>query len=310
MHLAPIALFAFKRPYHFKKCLDSLVNCPLFRDSRLYIFIDGPRGPHDVEGVARVLDLAERIEHPDKHIVARSTNMGLARSISSEVTKIVDRYGTVIVIEDDLVLHPSSLAWFNAGLEAYRDLPEVMQVGAYQYSIPEFEGRDYGTFQNFITTWGWATWKRAWDAYDPQTIGWQQVLADKDELARFNMDGNYPYDTMLRKLHRGEIDSWGIRWYYSVFKKGGLSLMPPMTLVQNEGFDADATHNSLGNLKNLVSGRRPAMWTGEGRPKLPLGTSVVPAERSAFHRGLRRTNALRNDRIKKVLSKLGFSSFR
>ena len=34
-------------------------------------------------------------------------------------------------------------------------------------------------FLPFTTSWGWATWKRAWDLFDIYAIGWQELLKDR-----------------------------------------------------------------------------------------------------------------------------------
>lgn len=309
MSYAPIALFAFNRPMHLRKCLDSLLSCPEFLSSPLYVFIDGPRNAGERAAVNSVISIVDDLVHPDKRIHVQLRNRGLAKSITTEVSRVLREHQRIIVIEDDLVVHSSILSWFNTGLEELKNEESVFQIGGYQYSIPEFQRRREGTFQRTITTWGWATWMRAWESFDAETVGWQSLLESEEETKRFNASGNYPFNTMLRKLHRGEIDSWGIRWYYSVFKRGGLTLFPPQTLVMNEGMDKTATHNSVGNFKRMVSGPRPKLWCYTAAPSIPSKVGVNRADELAFGKGLRRTNALRNDKIKSALARLGFRRF-
>jgi hypothetical protein len=47
---------------------------------------------------------------------------------------------------------------------------------------------------------------------------------------------------MLKKQMAGKIDSWAVRWYWSVFKRGGLVLYPPESLIRNIGLDGSGTH--------------------------------------------------------------------
>ena len=94
------------------------------------------------------------------------------------------------------------------------------------------------------TTWGWATWARAWEAYDPAATGWEQLQQDRPLRRRFDLDGAYPYTWLMKRQQRGQSDSWGIRWYWSVFQAQGLSVFPPRTLVSNTGQDGSGTHGA------------------------------------------------------------------
>jgi hypothetical protein len=242
-------------------------------------------------------------------IVERAKNVGLANSIIGAVTETTKRAGRVIVIEDDLVLQPSGLAWLNAGLDAYADDDRVMQISAYQYRVPEFANRPEGSFQRFATTWGWGTWQRAWAKFDARATDWETARDDPAVRSAFDAGDVYPFSAMLEKQMAGKVDSWGIRWSWSVFRNKGLTLMPPRSLVTNTGMDASGTHNSIGGLKRFVSGPAPLLWTNSTPPSLPSEVAPQAEDERAFRRALRATNAMRNARIKAVLARLGMSRF-
>lgn len=307
--LAPIAVFCFRRPRHLAATLEALMRCAEFSQSEVVVYSDGPCSAEDEPSVAQVRELLRARKTANMTIVERSTNIGLAKSIIGAVTEITERCGRVIVIEDDLTLQPSGLAWLNAGLNAYADDDRVMQISAYQYRAPYLADRHDGTFQHFATTWGWGTWRRAWRKFDAQATGWEAVVDDPAVREAFDAGGVYPFSAMLEKQMAGMIDSWGIRWSWSVFRNRGLTLMPPRSLVINTGMDSSGTHNSIGPLKKFVSGPSPRLWSGSEPPRLPVEVSVSPEDEWAFREGLRRTNAMRNAKIKNVLASLGFSSF-
>lgn len=306
---APIAIFAYRRADHLSRCLLALEQCPEFSASPVFLFIDGPKTPAEEGEVVEVRAVATQHAAENVTVFIQEANQGLAASIISGVTRLVEQYGQAIVIEDDLVVHPSTLTWFNAALDAYADDERVMQVSAYQYFVPEFEGYSEGVFQHFATTWGWATWKRAWDSFDPAAAGWEVVSEPGPERASFDADNAYPFSDMLVRQMKGHLDSWGIRWSWAVHRAGGLTLMPPRTLVRNDGFVEAATHNTLGWAKRFALGALPKPWVGETAPELPREVSCNDADAHAFRRGLLRTNARRNARIKAVLASLGLKRF-
>ena len=49
-------------------------------------------------------------------LIAREENYGLARNVIEGVTEIIERYGTVIVLEDDLVTNRYFLRFMNDAL--------------------------------------------------------------------------------------------------------------------------------------------------------------------------------------------------
>lgn len=304
-HLAPIAVFGYRRASHLSETLDALESCPEFAASPVFVFSDGPKTEAVAGDVSRTREMLHARRRENMTIVEAETNQGLAASIVAGVTRLCDQYGRVIVIEDDLIVHPTALQWFNTCLDHYAEEPNVFQIGAYQYKVPEFEERQTGTVQRFVTSWGWATWKPAWDYFDAAATGWEAIDTNTALEREFNCGGAYPFDEMLRLQIAGKIDSWAIRWWWTVFRAGGVSILPPRSLVRNTGFDGTATHNSIGWLKRFAAPPQPKLWEGAGPPALPSSSQISGEDVAAFRRALRRTGAFRNRRIKQTLRAFG-----
>ena len=269
--LAPVALFAYKRPAHLGRAVDSLSRNPLAAETALVVFCDGPRDEAAARGVEEVRALARTITgFASVEIVERDRNMGLAASITDGVGRLVREHGRTIVLEDDLVVAPRFLEFMNAALERYRDEESVMQVSGYMY--PCALQADGGSgFLPSISCWGWATWERAWRHYDPSLSSWDALRADPVRLRAFNMDGAYDYATMLKRQRAGDIDSWGVIWYLSVFAKHGLVLYPAASLASNTGFDGSGTH-AAGSVEDGV-GSVP-LWNGSEPFHFPNSVAV------------------------------------
>lgn len=239
---APLALFIFKRPEHTRQVITSLQGCTGFDESPIYVFADGPRRPEDLPAIQETHAEARRLLGDRAVFVERETNLGVDSSIIAGVTELCDRYGEVIVVEEDLILSPGFLQFLNAGLQRYEHEPRVMQVCAHMFDVPELrESRD-AILLPMISSLGWGTWKRAWDQFDPEASGWQKRLSDDRERRRFDLDGNYKYTRMLSHHMHARVPAWDIRWYYSVFARDGLALFPPRTLVLHE-YDGTGTHD-------------------------------------------------------------------
>ena len=240
--LAPIALFAYNRPHHLAQAIAALRRDPLAASSDLHVFCDGPKIAAAVASIAEVRVQAHAIAgFRSVTVVEKKHNIGLANSIVAGVTALCNRFGRVIVLEDDIVVQPGFLDFMNRALTRYRDDERVMQVTGYMFPVP-LGGSNAALFLPLISCWGWATWKRAWDSFDSLSRDHAALQSDASRRRRFNLSDSYPYFEMLQRQVRGEVDSWGIRWYFSVFSRGGLVLWPPHSMVANIGFDGSGTH--------------------------------------------------------------------
>lgn len=239
--LAPILLFAYNRPRHLQHTVEALAHNPLAQESELFVFSDGARTEDDREDVELVRSYIHTIEgFKTVHRIERDRNYGLAANIIDGVTDIVNRYGRVIVLEDDLVTAPGFLQFMNDALDTYADEPRVGHIQAYDFMqnprLPE-------TFLiKFTGSWGWATWQRAWQHFNPDGQYLLNELHRRHLTRRFDFNGKYGFTRMLRRQVEGKNNSWAIRWNASLFLQDILSLNVGRSLVQNEGFDGSGTH--------------------------------------------------------------------
>ncbi len=241
-NLAPILIFAYRRPEHLRKTISSLMRCEGFLQSPVIIYADGAKNQGEIPSVMATREVAENLLGDRAEYHFSDINLGLSQSIITGVTDIVNRYGRVIVLEDDLELSPAFLNYMNQALDQYADDENIFQISGYMFEVEALTNMSSAFFLPLTVSWGWATWKSAWDRFDSKAVGWEELLSSNEMRQRFNLDGAYDYTTMLSNQMAGNSDSWAIRWYWSVFKKNGLALFPPVSLVRNTGFDGSGTH--------------------------------------------------------------------
>jgi len=250
-YLTPIALFTFKRPKHTLHTLESLAKNPEFLASPFFIYCDGARNNEEKSVVEETRQLIRDWQHPNKTIIERDHNWGLANSVITGVSDLCERFGSVIVVEDDLIVSPAFLNYLNTGLVRYADEPKVMQISAHMFPV-EIQAQTDAIMLPFTTSWGWATWSRAWQSFDPDMQGYNTLDLSQALRQRFDLDSSYPYFKMLKQQKAGTVDSWAIRWYLSVFLQNGVVLFPKQTLVLNEGFDGSGSNCKTPQLRTEV----------------------------------------------------------
>jgi hypothetical protein len=251
--LAPIILFAYNRPQHTLKTLVALSKNLLADQSILYIYCDGPKKSSNEENlkkIEQVRDIAKsRKWCKEVFIVEREENFGLAKNIIDGVSKIVNKHGKIIVLEDDLVTSPLFLKFMNSALIKYENEDVIKSVGGY---LPNVNTKTKQTiFLSGGTSWGWGTWRRVWSR-----VNWDsEILYEEIKLRKKEIDfnfGMYPYTKMLKDQIDGKINSWAINFYADCFLKNGLHALPPQSLIINIGLDNSGEHCEEGKSYELV----------------------------------------------------------
>lgn len=245
MTLAPIVTFVYNRLDHAEQLFTSLGKCDMASESTLYIFSDGAKNE---QGAAKVNAVREYINSDavksyfkEVRIIEAEKNKGLARSVISGVQSVIDRYGKVIVIEDDNIVSKQLLKFMNTCLDRYANEKRVWSISGYT-----FEDNIVGTeedvfFSGRPNSYLWGTWADRWMCVDWGVASYEKFKINPVRRHKFNRYGN-DASGMLDDQMIGNIDSWAIRFHYGCFLRGGFVVMPNKTYSINRGNDGSGTH--------------------------------------------------------------------
>ena len=244
--LAPIALFIYNRPWHTQQTVETLQKNELANESELFIYSDAAKNEQASESVNAVREYIKTINgFKEITIILRDKNWGLADSIIDGVTKIVNEYGRIIVLEDDLVTSPYFLKFMNEGLTMYENEDKVASIHGYIYPIDNLPNT---FFIKGADCWGWATWKRAWDIFESNGEKILDELKSRGLEKGADFNNSYGLTQMLKDQIKGKNNSWAVRWYMSAFLKDMLTLYPGKSYVQNIGDDDSGTHCGVSDI--------------------------------------------------------------
>ncbi len=240
-NLAPIVLFVYNRPDHTKQTVEALQKNELAIGSELFIYSDAAKNENAEQKVNEVREYIKSIDGFKKiTIIEREKNWGLANSIIDGVTKIVNEYGKIIVLEDDLVTSPYFLKFMNEALEIYKDEEKVWHISGWNYPI-DTDKLDNIFLWRLMNCWGWATWADKWKYYEKDV---NKVINkfDKNDIKRFNIDGTENFWQQILLNKENKINTWAIFWYATIFKQNGLCINPSETFIENIGHDGSGIH--------------------------------------------------------------------
>lgn len=244
---APLILFAFNRPLHTKRLLDSVVLSKIAKFTDLVAYIDSPRNEEEFLVVEDVADIVRNAPgFKSVTIIRREINYGLSRNIIDGITMTLTKFNKAIILEDDLVVSPKFLEYMNDALNYYEKHERVWHISGFTENFCSTEV-DSSFFWRAMDCWGWATWRDRWQHFEKNT----DLLLEKFNLPMinaFNLNGaaNFWDQVILNK--KGKIDTWAIYWYATIFLHKGLCLNPCVSYVANIGFDG--TGVNCGNHPN------------------------------------------------------------
>lgn len=257
MIFAPVIVFNYNRPDHSRRTWDELAKNVYASETELFLYCDGPKDNASDKVRNRIAELhimakdyaliaKEKGLFKDVHVVLSDKNKGLANSIIGGATDVLEKFGRVIVLEDDLLTSPYFLKYMNEALEFYKNRPGVMSISANRPPVGKMHIPEDYLYDVFVSlrpfSTGWATWSDRWSRMDWSLDYLSSMLNDKQWVEAFNRGGD-DLTEMLCMQRDGKIDSWAIRWAYSHFKEHGVGILPCVPYVDNIGFDGTGIHS-------------------------------------------------------------------
>jgi hypothetical protein len=245
LELAPVCLFTYNRLEETKKTIAALQNNFLALETNVFIFSDAPKDNAAKDAVTEVRSYIKSVTgFKNITIIERDKNYGLAKSIVTGVTQVINDFGSVIVLEDDLLTSQNFLNFMNDSLIQYKESESIWSISGFSFPIKYPE--DYAFDNAFgvrASSWGWATWRDCWEKVDWDVSDYDVFLSDIKTRKSFNRGGS-DMCKMLNDQMTGEINSWAIRFCYAQFKNKSYDVFPKISKVKNIGFSGKATHTS------------------------------------------------------------------
>ena len=301
--LAPVAIFTYNRPLHIQQTIEALLKNELASQSDLIIYADGPTT--DVSNIKSVEKTREYLKtisgFKSVAIIEQEKNIGLAGNVIDGVTQILDKYGKIIVLEDDLLTSPYFLKFMNEALDEYEQEEKVVSVHGFVYNIQEPLPENF--FLRHISSLGWGTWKDSWKLFEPDGQKLADEMESRDLVSLFNFNNSWKFYKMLQQQIRGENNSWAVRWYASTFLADKLSFYPNQSLVFHNGSDSSGSNTGDEKWLDVTLAEHPIRIVEH----LPLEESLQA--RAAYERFFRNIKIPLKVHIKKKILKI-YSKFK
>lgn len=235
---SPVLLVVYNRPELTTRVFEAIRKV---KPSVLYIHADGPKAGEE-ECCAIVRGIVSEVDWSCRVVTQFSdTHLGCGKGVSRAITFLFQHEDRGIILEDDCLPSVTFFKFCDELLEYYKDNARVFRISGYNPCAEAVQKTSYG-FSKYMFSWGWATWKRAWDLFSftcPTEPLKQTDLAEDPTW----WDQHGEYDQLLLKFKRGpSIDTWDNQWAFTCIVNHGLTIVPCKNLVENIGFGIKATH--------------------------------------------------------------------
>ncbi len=247
---APVVLFTYKRPIHTKMVLEALSNCDLIQETDVIIYADGvkqtatQKDKDEIEETRQVLiDYQKNNNFKNLELHLSDQNRGIAYSVKKGAEKQLDKYGKVIIMEDDIVPQKGFLKYMNEALDKYENEYTVWGISGYSFPLDnEKLVQEESYFLPVNCSWGWATWKSRWERADFDVTSIFKRFEENGITRESYNFGSCQYYEILEVLRDKKSDVWDALFHASMFLEKGMFLYPNPSLAKNIGFDATGTH--------------------------------------------------------------------
>lgn len=234
-HDPAIVIPAFRRNQSLKRLLRSIRSAWFDKQPRVIISIEGEASDDVVRTAESFADGA-----PGATVRKQVRRLGLRDHIMSCADLSLE-YGSVIVLEDDLVVDRYFHHYATAALDFYSGFPEVSGIALYAPEFNEYAGMPFRPMHNGFDTYPMrvpCSWGQAWTASQWGAFrDWYQGASENSVLE---------LDTLAPELRAWPPSSWK-KFFAAFMSKTGHDFIYPYRSFSTNVSDRHGEHMPAGS---------------------------------------------------------------
>lgn len=241
MYKIPILILTYNRPNKFRMVLKSLNR---IKPYKIYISCDGPRNKNDVNNIKKISENIKNIKWKSKvYKNFLNKNIGPRLGVQNGLNWFFKKEKMGIVLEDDNLPSKSFFKFCEELLIKYKNNKKIYAISGFNFKgKTNFGDGDYFISKYFLT-WGWATWRRAWNSSNKNLDYWPSWKKNKvlEKIHNNKLEARY-WAKFINKHYKGSISGYDVPFLASMWKNKCFCILPNLNMIKNIGFDYDATY--------------------------------------------------------------------
>lgn len=251
----PVLLIFFCRPETTCKVFDEIRKA---RPSKLFLYQDGARNNHptDKDNIAKCRQYIEdNIDWEcEVHRNYQEKNVGCNPSTYNAHKWAFSYVDKCIILEDDCVPAQAFFPYCKELLDKY-EKDERINIICGMNNAGHTDCNDSYFFSHYASIWGWATWKRNADQWEPLYDWLSSSDAIADLHAKYPGDMKYRYPVWVRHMKTGRTYFESMVGSHTYFYSQ-LNIVPRDNMITNIGLTSESVHstNSITKIPRAIRG--------------------------------------------------------
>ena len=311
-----VLLLFFNRSQTFSQVFEAVRQA---RPSKLLLYQDGPRDARDLPGIEACRKIASD-EHIDwdceVHRQYLEHNQGCDPSGYRSHQWAFSLADKVMVLEDDVVPAQSFFPFCKEMLDRYEHDERISMIAGFNIDETSPNISDSYFFTTAFSIWGWASWRRVAQRWDP-TYAFVNNHEAMQKLQRIAKERRLRKDMLQMFLDhsRSGKEYFETIYWSDMLLHDSLAIMPQKNQIRNIGLMADSTHFSA-ELRTTPHRIRRLFTMQHLELEFPLRHPAVVAEHKPYLERLYKANAWNHPWIKiqnsieELLLNLRYGNFR
>lgn len=272
---SPVLVIAHRRLEKVSQVID---GCVAGGAQDVTVIIDGPRTAAEIAELDEVEAYVRDASWPGSvSVQRRQVNLGVGRSVPAACDHIFMRHAVAVVLEDDCVPTPEFFQYADSCLKAFGTDARVGIVSGESLATLRPSGPPF-RLSAFPLTWGWATWRDRWVNYRHSLYGWRAQLPMRQLVAKLGPLAAFDWMRIFDEHSVSAPSAWDHQIAFMLWSHGQLAINPSIDLVDNIGFDLDAsnTSNKPSYAPRVPSEQVRQSWLSDFERMLEIGPGPQP----------------------------------
>ena len=253
----------------------------------IFIALDGPRknNASDQVNCAKLRKYVEGLsKERDIFCLISEENKGCKVGVESALDWFFRQVDHGLILEDDCVATEQTIQFAMSSVNILENRNDIFAINLTNFG-EGLVGNKLNALTKYIHVWGWVTTAKNWTRYRAS-----EFVLDREALKAWSFD-KAEYKTWISnytKVKKSKIDTWdyGVQCY--MINSNLLCVVPPHNLVENNGFDENATHT-----KSAPKYIPKIRYSNKIHDYMPMYENYDPScDKTVYHARLKRQNIL------------------
>ena len=261
----PVLISVYHREYTLRRCIAALLTNDEAVNTDLFVVSDAASRPEDIDKVLSIRKYVKQLcGFKSVTLIARDENLGAHKSVGMAIDELLNKYGRIVFMEDDILPSKYYLGYMNKALDFYEDNDEIFAICGYKsnFRVPKYVKEDVFVLPRY-SPWGVGLWASKCSSYKNTEFNrYKEIKTEEPELFKFLEKNDPSFLAILKGDSEGNLKAGDVRVEYHLMRTGRCCLYPRTTMTNVMGSGDDALHCGIKWIPDEPVAKKPIKEVG------------------------------------------------